>query len=81
MATFVLAGLETTAASMAWFVFYMKHYSEVEAKLYKEIDDVLGGKPIGSFSVTEIGEKLPYFNSVQLAEVLALICQRWSPNP
>ncbi len=44
MATFFLAGHETTATALAWTWYLLSHAPEVEAKLHAEIDTVLGGR-------------------------------------
>jgi cytochrome P450 len=44
MATFFLAGHETTATALAWTWYLLSHAPDVEAKLHAEIDAVLGGR-------------------------------------
>lgn len=45
MATFFLAGHETTATALAWTWYLLGHSPAVEAKLHAELDSVLGGRP------------------------------------
>ncbi|WP_341703241.1 cytochrome P450 [Ferrovibrio sp.] len=60
MATFFLAGHETTATALAWTWYLLAHDPAVEAKLQAELDAVLGGRP------AEYGdyEKLAYTRMV-----------------
>jgi cytochrome P450 len=44
MATFFLAGHETTATTLAWTWYLLGHAPDVEAKLHGELDTVLGGR-------------------------------------
>lgn len=44
MATFFLAGHETTATALAWTWYLLSHAPAVEAKLHAELDAVLGGR-------------------------------------
>lgn len=44
MATFFLAGHETTATTLAWTWYLLGHAPDVEAKLQAELDAVLGGR-------------------------------------
>lgn len=44
MATFFLAGHETTATALAWTWYLLSHAPDVEAKLHAELDAVLGGR-------------------------------------
>lgn len=44
MATFFLAGHETTATALAWTWYLLSHAPEVEARLHAEIATVLGGR-------------------------------------
>ncbi|HEV3445991.1 MAG TPA: cytochrome P450 [Gemmataceae bacterium] len=43
--TLFLAGHETTANSLSWTWYLLARHPEVEAKLGKELQDVLGGRP------------------------------------
>ncbi|HEX6957440.1 MAG TPA: cytochrome P450 [Ferrovibrio sp.] len=45
MATFFLAGHETTATALAWTWYLLANAPEVEAKLHAELDAVLAGRP------------------------------------
>ncbi|MEU9992902.1 cytochrome P450 [Streptomyces sp. NPDC048045] len=44
IASFLLAGIETTASAIAWSLFLVAHHPEVEQKLHTEVDTVLHGK-------------------------------------
>jgi cytochrome P450 len=43
--TLFLAGHETTAVNLCWTLYLLSQHREVEAKLRRELDDVLGGRP------------------------------------
>jgi cytochrome P450 len=45
MATFFLAGHETTATALAWTWYLLGHAPTVEARLHAELEAVLGGRP------------------------------------
>ena len=42
--TFLFAGHETTASALAWTWFLLAQHPEVEAKLHRELDEVLAGR-------------------------------------
>jgi pentalenene oxygenase len=44
---FFSAGIETTAASVAWALFLLAQHPDVEGQLHAEVDRVLGGGPAG----------------------------------
>ena len=44
MATFFLAGHETTATALAWTWYLLSHAPDVEARLHAEVDGLLGGR-------------------------------------
>lgn len=44
MATFFLAGHETTATALAWTLYLLSHAPEVETRLHGELDAVLAGR-------------------------------------
>ncbi|KAK3727608.1 hypothetical protein QZH41_004588 [Actinostola sp. cb2023] len=35
-------GLESTMTSIRWFIIYMLHYPDIQAKIHEELDDVIG---------------------------------------
>jgi len=71
--TFVFAGHEPTSNLLTWAIWCLAKYPECRAKLYKEIDDVLGNEPP---TYEKIGKKtLPYMNAF-LNEVLLSSHQR-----
>jgi len=43
--TLFLAGHETTAVSLCWTLYLLSQHPEVEARLRRELEDVLGGRP------------------------------------
>lgn len=45
----VVAGTETTATTLMWIVKYLIHYPEVQEKVQKEIDEVIGSERTPSF--------------------------------
>lgn len=60
MMTFFLAGSETTATSMTWFLIHLYNHQQVETKLREEIERVVGTNPLEMQQV----QQLPYFNAV-----------------
>ncbi|NWH57574.1 CP2J6 protein, partial [Geococcyx californianus] len=56
-----LAGTETTATTLRWALLYMVVYPEVQEKVQKELDAVLGGSHLICY---EDRKKLPYTNAV-----------------
>ncbi|XP_078586123.1 cytochrome P450 2U1-like [Branchiostoma floridae x Branchiostoma japonicum] len=59
-----LAGTETTATTMCWALLYMLLYPDVQEKVHREIDSVLG-QAVPSYSLRD---KMPY-TTATLAEV------------
>lgn len=60
--TFLLAGEDTTANTIAWTVYYISRYPDVQKKMQLEIDGLLG-RASGISSMKQI-EALPYINAV-----------------
>ncbi|XP_038045429.1 cytochrome P450 2U1-like [Patiria miniata] len=58
---FFVAGTDTTTNTLLWLMLYMAMYPEVQNKVQKEIDDVIGSdrQPIG-----EDSNAMPYTNAV-----------------
>ncbi|KFU84236.1 Cytochrome P450 2J2, partial [Chaetura pelagica] len=56
-----LAGTETTATTLCWALLYMVLYPDIQEKVQKELDAVLG---CSHFICYEERRKLPYTNSV-----------------
>ncbi|KAG8213254.1 cytochrome P450 [Butyriboletus roseoflavus] len=69
-ATAFIAGVETTASTLIVFVLAMMYYPEVQQRVQKEIDAVVGTHRLPNF---EDRSSLPYVNAV-LRETL-----RWHP--
>ena len=65
--TMLLAGHETTANTLAWTWYLLSQHSEVERRLYTEVDEVLGG----ALPTVEHLSELKYTNMV-LEEALRL---------
>jgi len=65
--TFIVAGHETTALTLAWALYLCAFDQDVQAKLHEEVRDVLGGRVAGP---EDIG-KLPYTEQV-IKETLRL---------
>src|SRR5258708_37333145 len=42
--TMFFAGYETTAQSLMWILYLLSQHPDVEEKLHKELDEVLGGR-------------------------------------
>lgn len=59
--TMLLAGEDTTANSLAWTIYFLVKYPEVQHKLRAEIFSVLGDAPIAEF---EQLRDLPYLDGV-----------------
>ncbi|MEH6639379.1 MAG: cytochrome P450 [Porticoccaceae bacterium] len=59
--TMLLAGEDTTANSLAWTIYFLVKYPEVQHKLRAEIVSVLGDAPIAEF---EQLRDLPYLDGV-----------------
>lgn len=60
--TFLLAGHETTASAMAWFMYHVSSNPTVENKVREELERVLQGNPIEVHHLKE----LPYFEAVRI---------------
>jgi len=56
----LLAGHETTTASVSWTLYYLCKNPEVQQRLYEEIDEKLAGRPFSALEVTS----LVYLNMV-----------------
>ena len=59
--TMLLAGEDTTANSLAWVIYFLAKYPDVQDKLRAEIEAVLGGEPISAF---EQVRAIPYLDAV-----------------
>ncbi len=70
--TFFMAGTETTASALAWALHLVAGHREVEARLHKELDSVLGDRAPTTADVPE----LPYTARV-LTETLRLYPPGW----
>ncbi len=53
---FMLAGHETSSVLMTWFVFCMIKYPEVDAELYRELRDKLGGLTPDQFTFEAVAD-------------------------
>ncbi|XP_078522909.1 cytochrome P450 2J4-like [Lissotriton helveticus] len=56
-----LAGTETTTTTLRWTLLYMVKHPEIQEKVQKELDDVLGKSQIIHY---EDRKRLPYINAV-----------------
>ena len=65
--TLFLAGHETTAQMLAWTWYALSENPQAEARLYEELRDVLGGRPMEAADLP----RLPYLQAV-MNEVLRL---------
>ena len=70
--TIFIAGHETTANALAWAWYLLSQHPEVEAKLHRELDEMLAGKPDAVFDPAQ----LPYANMV-FTETLRLYSPSW----
>lgn len=60
--TFLLAGHETTASAMAWFMYHVSSNPSVEEKVREELGRVLQRNPMEVHHLKE----LPYFDAVRI---------------
>uniref|UniRef100_A0ABM5FVB8 Cytochrome P450 2J5-like n=1 Tax=Pogona vitticeps TaxID=103695 RepID=A0ABM5FVB8_9SAUR len=58
---FFFAGTETTAVSLRWALLLLTRYPEIQAKVHKELEDVLSSSQIISYRDLK---RLPYTNAV-----------------
>ncbi|KAN0031287.1 hypothetical protein ACTA71_010376 [Dictyostelium dimigraforme] len=65
---FILAGTETTASSINWFVLRMQEYPDIQLKAYNEIKEVVGNRDRVLLSDRP---KTPYLNAI-IKELLRL---------
>lgn len=70
--TFFMAGTETTASALAWSLHLIAGHTEVEARLHRELDGVLGGR----VPVVEDVPELRYTAKV-ITETLRLYPPGW----
>lgn len=70
--TFVIAGAETVATTLAWMFHELALHPAVDEQLCEELDRELGDKPV---SYTDF-ERLPFVNAV-ISEVLRLHTPNW----
>lgn len=59
--TMLLAGEDTTANSLAWVLYYLAKYPEVQDRLRVEVDAVLAGEPLTEFEKTR---QFPYVDAL-----------------
>ncbi len=71
--TLLLAGHETTAVALSWTWFLLAQHSEVEQKLWDELESVLKGRTPGVGDVP----RLPYMNRV-IRESMRLYPPAWA---
>ncbi|MGW8766140.1 cytochrome P450 [Streptomyces sp. NPDC055815] len=75
VATFVLAGAETTSSAVAWALRLVIDHPEAAARLYAEVDGVLAGRPAAHADLPA----LPYAADV-VREALRLYPPSWVVN-
>jgi cytochrome P450 len=63
------AGAETTATTIRWTVLYLIHNVDIQNKMWKEIDNVVG---VGRLPSLSDRPNLPYCEAVTLE---SLVCQ------
>ncbi|MFB4311941.1 cytochrome P450 [Actinomadura sp. GTD37] len=71
--TLLLAGHETTAASLAWTLMLLSRYPAARERLEAEVDDVLGGREPRA----EDADRLPWTKAV-LSEAMRLYPPAWT---
>lgn len=57
---FMIAGSETTATTILWFLLYMLHYPDVQKKIHEELDEHIGSERCPKISDRS---KLTYLNA------------------
>jgi cytochrome P450 len=73
LVTLLLAGHETTANTLNWTFYLLAQHPGVEAKLYEEVDQVLGKR---TATLADL-EKLPYIRAI-VEESMRLYPPAWS---
>lgn len=63
LADLFVAGSETTSSTLRWSIFYLAKYPEIQAKVHKELDTVVGKDICPSLKHKE---SLPYLDAVSL---------------
>jgi cytochrome P450 len=71
--TFLLAGHETTGSALAWTFTLLAEHPEVERKLFAEVDEVLGDRPL----TADMFSRLTYTGQV-IDEAMRLYPPAWS---
>jgi cytochrome P450 len=71
--TLLLAGHDTTALALTWALVLLAQHPDVEARLYAEVHNVLGGRPPTSADAP----RLPYVEQV-VTETLRLYPSAWA---
>ncbi len=71
--TLFLAGHETTANALTWTFYLLSQNPDAEAKFHRELDEVLGGKPL----TPEDYPRLKYTEAI-LAESMRLFPPAWT---
>ncbi|MCU0480629.1 MAG: cytochrome P450 [Anaerolineae bacterium] len=60
LVTMLIAGHDTSTASLAWSLYFLGKYPQVQQKAYDEIQSVLGDNPLGFDHLSQ----LPYLSAV-----------------
>ena len=68
---FFLAGSETTSTSLAWSVMYMTLYPEVQEKVQKEIDEVLGQRAPAIADMSKMNYTMAALMELQRCAIVA----------
>jgi len=71
--TLFIAGHETTAVALTWAWYLLSQHPEAEARMHRELDDVLGGREPSFDDVA----RLPYTSNV-LGETMRLFPPAWA---
>ncbi|MGW7496693.1 cytochrome P450 [Streptomyces luteogriseus] len=70
--TLAVAGTETTASVLSWTLYELARHPDIEARVHRELDEVLGKRPVTLDDMT----RLPYLNHV-ITETLRLHHPGW----
>eukprot|EP01027_Heterolobosea_sp_BB2_P017033 GEZU01024164.1.p1 GENE.GEZU01024164.1~~GEZU01024164.1.p1 ORF type:complete len:666 (+),score=156.76 GEZU01024164.1:301-2298(+) len=60
LSIFMFAGHETTSAVMAWCIYYLARYPEIQRRLHCEVDGILQDLPADGIPTYEMTKKMSY---------------------
>lgn len=71
--TFLVAGHETTAVALSWSWYLLSQHAEARARLFREVDDVLGTRPARMSDLPDLS-----YTRMVLDEALRLYPPAWA---